>query len=186
MANTTMTGNALFSAALGQSATTAMNHPQSSAAHSPVHAWQSVGSIGTCEPASVYQGQAASPQLPALFFRGDWLDTEMRQAYLEATIEQDIAWQISINRKARAMTQKELAKRCDTQQSGIARLEDPTYGKQSLAMLTKVAHAFDCALQVKLIPYSQLAQETQDTSPEALTVASFSDEQHMIGVAHER
>ena len=65
-------------------------------------------------------------------------------------------------------------------------MEDPTYGKQSLAMLTKVAHAFDCALQVKLIPYSQLAHETQDTSPEALTVASFSDEQHMIGVANER
>jgi len=53
-------------------------------------------------------------------------------------------------------------------------------------MLTKVAHAFDCALRLKLIPYSQLAQETQDTSPEALTVASFSDEQHMIGVANER
>ena len=170
MANTTMTGNALFSAALAQSATTAMSHPPSSAARSPVHAWQSVGNIGSSEPASVYQGQTALPQLPALFFRNEWLDTEMRQAYLEATLEQDIACQISINRKARAMTQKELAERCDTKQSAIARLEDPTYGKHSLAMLTKVAHAFDCALRVKLIPYSQLAQETQDTSPEALTV----------------
>ncbi|MEY2791186.1 MAG: hypothetical protein RL295_1351, partial [Pseudomonadota bacterium] len=35
MANTTMTGNALFSAALGQSATTAMSPPQSIPAHLP-------------------------------------------------------------------------------------------------------------------------------------------------------
>ena len=184
MGNTTTIGNALFSAVMAQSATAGTTHPQTFAATPPTHAWQSVGNTGMCEPANVYQGQMASPPLPPLFFRREWLDTEMRQAYLEATLEQDIAWQISINRKARHMTQKELATLCDTHQSGIARLEDPTYGKHSLAMLTKIAHAFDCALRVKLIPYSTLAEETQDTSVEALTVAPFADEQHLIGAQH--
>ena len=99
---------------------------------------------------------------------------------MEATVEQDIAWQISLNRKARNLSQAELAKRCRTKQSAIARIEDPTYGKHSLAVLVKVAHAFECALRVKLIPYSELAEEVQDTSPESLIVASFSDERHLI------
>lgn len=99
---------------------------------------------------------------------------------MEATVEQDIAWQIAINRKTRKLSQKDLARRCGTTQSGIARLEDTTYGKHSIAMLVKVAHAFDCALRVKLISYSELADEVQDTSEQALTVLSFSEESHLI------
>jgi transcriptional regulator with XRE-family HTH domain len=89
---------------------------------------------------------------------------------LESTIEQDVAWQIRLNREAREMSQKELGELIGTQQSGVARAEDPTYGKHSLAMLVKIAHAFDCALLVRFMDYGEFVVRTKDTSIEALTV----------------
>lgn len=99
---------------------------------------------------------------------------------MEATVEHDIAWQIKVNRNARGWTQAALAEMVGTRQSSIARAEDTTYGRHSLPMLVKIAHAFDCALRVKFIPYSALAEEVLDTSVEALTVTPFSDESYLI------
>jgi len=99
---------------------------------------------------------------------------------MEATVEQDIAWQIKINRVRRGMDQKTLAKAVGTRQSAISRLEDPEYGRASIPTLVKVAHAFGCALQVRLIPYSELARATQDTREDALYAASFEQERHWL------
>lgn len=178
--NTIYNTSVLYSVAQGQSVGTFMSRPQKSAARQPNPAWPSAANPGIQEHVAVFQNPAVANPYPAMFFQQSWLDDETREAYMEATVEQDIAWQIALNRKARKLSQSDLAKRCQTRQSAIARIEDPTYGKHSLAMLVKVAHAFECALRVKLIPYSQLAEEIQDTSPEALTVASFSDERHLI------
>lgn len=102
-----------------------------------------------------------------------WLnDREEREAYLESCLEQDVAWQIRLNREVREMSQKELADLVGTQQSGIARAEDPTYGKHSLAMLVKIAHAFGCALLVQFVDYQDFIDRTKDTSVEALTAAT--------------
>jgi transcriptional regulator with XRE-family HTH domain len=130
-------------------------------------------------PAPAYPQQQVR-QVPLIAHHGDWLDPEVRQAYMEATVEQDIAWQISINRKARGMTQAQLAAACGTRQSSIARAEDTTYGRHSIAMLVRIANAFDCALRVSLIPYSTLAEEVENTSEEALTVKAFADEAFLI------
>lgn len=99
---------------------------------------------------------------------------------MEATVEQDIAWQIASNRRARNLSQEDLAKLLATGQSAVARLEDPTYGRHSIKMLVKVAHAFDCALRIGLISYSKLAEEVTDTSDEALYAPPFADERHLI------
>ena len=117
---------------------------------------------------------------PAIASRKDWLDPEERQAYMEATVEQDIAYQISSNRRSRKLSQRDLAEKLGTRQSAVARLEDPTYGKHSIASLVKVAHALDCALRVTLISYSKLAEEVMDTSDAALYVTPFSHERHLI------
>jgi ribosome-binding protein aMBF1 (putative translation factor) len=100
-----------------------------------------------------------------------WLnDRQDREAFLESVIEQDVAWQVRLNREARDLSQKELADLVGTTQSGVARIEDPTYGKHSLAMLVKIAHAFDCALSVRFVDFQELVSRTKDTSAEALTV----------------
>jgi transcriptional regulator with XRE-family HTH domain len=116
-----------------------------------------------------------SPENP-LAKRVDWQDTESRQAYMEACVEQDVAWQISINRKARGLTQKQLAEKVGTTQTSITRWEDPCYGRHSIGALVKIAHAFDCALLVRLIPYSKLAEISQDTSPSAFMSPSYESE----------
>ena len=95
---------------------------------------------------------------------------------MEACVEQDIAWQISINRKARDLTQKQLATKVGTTQTSITRWEDPCYGKHSIGALIKIAHAFDCALLVRLIPYSKLAEISQDTSPAGFMATPYENE----------
>lgn len=111
-----------------------------------------------------------------LLDRGDWHDIESRQAYMEACVEQDIAWQISINRRARELSQKQLAETINTTQTAIARWEDPCYGRHSIPSLIKIAHAFDCALMVRLIPYSKLAEISKDTSDSAYLAVSYKSE----------
>lgn len=108
--------------------------------------------------------------------KDDWHDIESRQAYMEACVEQDIAWQISINRKARELSQKQLAEKIRTTQTAIARWEDPCYGRHSIPSLIKIAHAFDCALMVRLIPYSKLAEITKDTSDSAYLAVPYESE----------
>jgi len=89
---------------------------------------------------------------------------------LEATIEQDVAWQIRINREARNLSQKQLADRIGSKQSSIARAEDTAYGRHSIAMLLKIAHAFGCALLIRFVSYNDFLAMTEDKSVETLPV----------------
>ncbi|MFU1927636.1 helix-turn-helix domain-containing protein [Bordetella hinzii] len=95
---------------------------------------------------------------------------------MRAAIEQGVAWQIRVNRQARGWTQAEFAGMIGGGQSAISRLEDPEYGCHSLNKLLEVADAFDCALLVKFVPYSTLAEESEHLSPECLFAAPFADE----------
>ncbi|MFZ2162504.1 MAG: helix-turn-helix transcriptional regulator [Sideroxyarcus sp.] len=109
-----------------------------------------------------------------------------RDAYVKATIEQGIAYQIRALRTQRGLSQKELAlKLGKTQQSAIARLEDPSYGKFSLSTLEELSAAFDVALLVKFVPYSRLLEETDDLSPAAISAESFEVEYPKIEAALE-
>jgi transcriptional regulator with XRE-family HTH domain len=108
--------------------------------------------------------------------RTEWRDEEYRHAYAEAAVEQGIAWQVRVNRERRGMTQQGLARMIGTRQSAISRMEDPEYGSHSLAQLLKVANAFDCALIVKLAPYSMLALESTMLSEDDLNVLGYREE----------
>lgn len=100
-------------------------------------------------------------EVRALDRRPEWQDKEYREAYMEAAVEQGVAWQIRINRQKRGLSQRSLASGIGTQQSAVSRLEDPEYGGHSLETLVQIAKAFDCALAVKFISYSQLALEAE-------------------------
>lgn len=111
-----------------------------------------------------------------LSLKPQWSDREYREAYLEASIEQGIAWQIKINRQKRNLTQRDLANALKTKQSAISRLEDPEHGAYSLKTLIEIAKAFDCALSVKYIPYSRLAEESYLLSEEDQLALPYSAE----------
>lgn len=108
--------------------------------------------------------------------RRKWRNQEYRHAYMESAVQQDIAWQIKINRENRKLSQGQLAKNIGSTQSAISRAEDTTYGRHRIETLTKIANAFDCALQVKFIPYSRLAKDSEDLSPAALYAKSYEEE----------
>jgi ribosome-binding protein aMBF1 (putative translation factor) len=116
----------------------------------------------------------ASKQLLAK--RKKWKKPEYRHAYMVSAVEQGIAWQIKINREKREMSQAKLAAAIGSRQSAVSRAEDPSYGRHSLDTLVKIAHVFDCALQVKFVPYSKLARESVDLSPAAIYAPPYSEE----------
>ena len=105
-----------------------------------------------------------------------WRDAEYRRAYLLASIEQGIAWQIKTNRTARGLSQADLAGALGAEQSAVSQLEDPACGGYTVDTLLKLAEAFDCALSLRFVPFSELACESQDLSPQALYAAPYSEE----------
>lgn len=126
------------------------------------------------------KGYKQTPVHSMLVNRPKWKEKEYREAYMEASIEQGIAWQIRINRNLRNMTQDELASAIGTQQSAISRLEDPTYGAHSLETLVSIAKSFDCALSVKFTSYSQLAYDSEKLGEAEQYAPSFVEETEEI------
>lgn len=112
----------------------------------------------------------------------EWMESEYREAAVEAEVANGIAWQIRINREERGWTQKELAGHLGTKQSAVSKLEDPDGGDLRVSTLTKVAHAFGCALLVRFVSHSTMLAFTQDARSERLCVPSFADECHSLGV----
>lgn len=95
---------------------------------------------------------------------------------MEAAVEQGIAWQIKINRELRGLTLEDLANVTGIDQSVISQAEDPCCGLQDLNFLVKVAHAFDCALSVKFVSYSQLAFDSERLGEAEQYACSYEDE----------
>jgi transcriptional regulator with XRE-family HTH domain len=69
-------------------------------------------------------------------------DPQAKKYYEEYSRRYDLAEKIREMREAAGLTQKQLADKIGTKQSGIARLEDPDYESYSLATLKKIAHFF--------------------------------------------
>jgi transcriptional regulator with XRE-family HTH domain len=110
----------------------------------------------------------------------EWNSREYRQSYMEAAIDNEISWQIRLNREYRGLSQKDLAKKTGTKQSAISRIENQEYAKHSMSTLTKIAHAFDCAIQIRFISYKDLALRVRNVKPENLIVYSFNNESRML------
>jgi len=139
-----------------------------------VNAWQT--QANTSVPAYKVVTPYSQPLTTSPNKSPDWmLDPESRQAYMVASVEQDIAWQVRINRERRGWTQAKLAKLIGTRQSAIARIEDPSYGKHSLATLTKVAEVFQCALMLRLVDFDKFTTETADLREDSLYVEPYED-----------
>ena len=101
---------------------------------------------------------------------------QYRTAAAKANLGSRIAIQIRLLREAAGMSQAQLAKKIGTRQSAIARIEDPTYGKQSLALLERIAKEFDVAAWVELVSFSTYLRRTSDLSPKALTPKAYTEE----------
>jgi transcriptional regulator with XRE-family HTH domain len=104
-----------------------------------------------------------------------------RNRFVESHLDKKLAFQIrSLRGDA---SQDEMEKKTGIKQQAISRLENPYYGKATLTTLKKIAAAFDVALLVEFIPFSQFLNRASGTpyvergySPETMKVPSFEHE----------
>ncbi len=97
------------------------------------------------------------------FLNEELKDKELAKDYYKELEKARIAVEITHFREKLGITQKELAKKINTTQSVIARLENPEYKKYSLSTLRKVAEALNLELSVSFKEKSAEQYEEKDT-----------------------
>ena len=105
-------------------------------------------------------------------------DKRYRDAFISAHIDTGIPFQIRAIRKQRKWTQKELADHAGMLQERISVAENPNYSRFNLKTLKKIAAAFDVALIVRYVPFSELVKWELDLSPESLQAVSFNEDSY--------
>src|SRR5687767_6026224 len=83
-------------------------------------------------------------------------DTERRRRFIANQFKTGFAFQVRALRKARNMTQQDLAAEAETTQALISRIEKNGAATLSVKTLQKIAEAFDVALVVRLEPIDRL------------------------------
>jgi transcriptional regulator with XRE-family HTH domain len=99
---------------------------------------------------------------------------EYRDSFVSSHISNSISAQIHAMRKAREWTQGELASRCNMQQSRISSLEDPDFENVEIATLQRLASAFDVALSVRFVPFSEIARRASSLTSSDFVVRDYS------------
>ena len=107
---------------------------------------------------------------------------EYRDAFAASHISNTVSAQIHSMRKARKWTQDELANRCDMRQSRISALEDPDFENIEIGTLQRLASAFDVALSVRFVAFSEIAQRASSLTSSDFVVRDYSSD----GLAEHR
>ena len=101
---------------------------------------------------------------------------EYRDSFVSANISNTISAQIHTMRQVRGWTQSDLAARCDMRQPRISALEDPEFENVEITTLRRIASAFDVALIVQFVPFSEVARLSTTMTSTNFNVADFSSD----------
>ena len=85
-------------------------------------------------------------------------DPGFREEFTAADRAWDIALQLVALRRARGLTQEQVAELLGTRQQAIARLENPAYTGHSLSMVRRYVEALGAAIDVTIVPRERLAE----------------------------
>jgi transcriptional regulator with XRE-family HTH domain len=99
-----------------------------------------------------------------------------RDAYVGAQIRIGLPFQVKALRTARNWSQGELALHAGMAQPRISEIERPGERSLNLDTLLRLASAFDCALEVRFTPFSQLVRDSESFDPENFAVPTFQHE----------
>ena len=103
-------------------------------------------------------------------------DEEYRYALVDRHIAAMLPFQLRALREQRGWTQKQLGERCGKKQEWICKLESPQYARFTLQTLRTLARAFDVALEVKFVPFSNLIGWMSTRRQGDLRVPSFAED----------
>jgi len=106
---------------------------------------------------------------------------EFRHAYADEHLNLSISTQIKTIREKQRMSQATLAEKLGTKQAGISRIENANYNGWSIAILRRVAEAFDLRLHVSFEEFGTLWREVENFSRESLERREFQHDPEFDG-----
>lgn len=108
--------------------------------------------------------------------RSQLKDRQFRHAYADEHLNLSIGTQIKSIREMQGMSQAALAEKIGTKQTGISRIESANYSGWSIAILRKLAEAFDLRLRVSFEGFGTLWKEVDDFNRASLERRKFDDD----------
>ncbi len=107
-------------------------------------------------------------------------DKEYRDNFVQEYIFSRIPLKIKSMRDARDMSQQELGQMAGIAQPWVSKLEDPNYGRLTLSTLLKIASAFDVALNVDFVPFSEILNRSSSLSENDFAVPSYGKDKKLV------
>jgi len=108
---------------------------------------------------------------------------EYRDAFVGSQISVGLPFQIRALREERGWKQSRLALEAGMLQPRISAMEKPGEAKFNLETLRRIASAFDVALVVRFVPFSELIDWSNKFNPDHFHVPNFAEE--LEGVDHD-
>ena len=103
-------------------------------------------------------------------------DKAYRDAYVQSQIRTVLPFQLRSLRTAKKISQEDVAERAGMAQPRISDLERPTGRMPNLETLCRIASAFDVALEVRFVPFSELIRNSEIFDPDTFPVKTFDEE----------
>jgi transcriptional regulator with XRE-family HTH domain len=101
---------------------------------------------------------------------------EYRDAFVASQIRIGFPMQCRALRESREWTQPQLAEKASMSQPRISEIERPGERKLNLETLLRLASAFDVALEVRFVPFSQLVDDDDQVNLDDFYVAPFDED----------
>jgi len=108
------------------------------------------------------------------YLKEQFKDTKVEEKFYERLEKERIAAELLYYREKFSLTQEELAKKVNTSQSAIARLEDSDYRGYSIKVLRKIADALGLEL---VVTFREKEKVQYEKAPEQISYAPIQTEQ---------
>jgi transcriptional regulator with XRE-family HTH domain len=101
---------------------------------------------------------------------------QYREHFASSNAKRAFAFQLRAIMKKRGLSQEKLAQKCGLSQGVISRASDPTYGKLTVTIKTKIANGLGMAYLGTLVPFGDIEKWFSELSEEAVQVPTFEEE----------